>query len=112
MGVNSLPKTVTRQRRDCDLNPGLSAHESSTLTTRLPRHPNGGLVSLNLMANSHLPTPATRPDATRRNCLVVSDWKVCVRPISQLLCLPIEAQWVFLLCFDAVGWAAGRASGL
>jgi len=22
MGVNSLPKTVTRQRRDCDLNPG------------------------------------------------------------------------------------------
>jgi len=23
MGVNSLPKTVTRQRRDCDLNPDL-----------------------------------------------------------------------------------------
>jgi len=22
MGVSSLPKTVTRQRRDCDLNPG------------------------------------------------------------------------------------------
>jgi len=37
--VNSLPKTVTRQRRDCDLNPGLSAPESSTLTTRLPSHP-------------------------------------------------------------------------
>jgi len=36
MGVSSLPKTVTRQRRDCDLNPGLSAPESSTLTTRLP----------------------------------------------------------------------------
>ena len=34
MGVNSLPKTVTRQRRDCDLNPGPSAPESSTLTTR------------------------------------------------------------------------------
>jgi len=34
-GVNSLPKTVTRQRRDCDLNPGPSAPESSTLTTRL-----------------------------------------------------------------------------
>ena len=29
MGVNSLPKTVTRQRRDCDLNPGSSAPESS-----------------------------------------------------------------------------------
>jgi len=38
--VNSLPKTVTRQRRDCDLNPGPSAPESSTLTTRLPSHPN------------------------------------------------------------------------
>jgi len=36
MGVNSLPKTVTRQRRDCDLNPDTSAPESSTLTTRLP----------------------------------------------------------------------------
>ena len=30
MGVNSLPKTVTRQRRDCDLNPGPSAPESET----------------------------------------------------------------------------------
>jgi len=33
MGVNSLPKTVTRQRCDCDLNPGPSAPESSTLTS-------------------------------------------------------------------------------
>ena len=40
MGVNSLPNTVTRQRRDCDLNPGPSSPESSTLTTRLPSHPN------------------------------------------------------------------------
>jgi len=38
MGVNSLPKTVTRQRRGCDLNPGLSAPESRTLTSRLPSH--------------------------------------------------------------------------
>jgi len=37
MGVNSLPKTVTRQRRDCDLNPGPSVPESSMLTTRLWR---------------------------------------------------------------------------
>ena len=34
MGVNSLPKTVTRQRRDCDLNPGPSVPESSTLPSR------------------------------------------------------------------------------
>ena len=44
MGVNSLPKTVTRQRRGCDLNPGPSAPESSTLTTRLPSHPTMTLV--------------------------------------------------------------------
>jgi len=35
--VNSLPKTVTGQRRDCDLNPGPSVPESSTLTTGLLR---------------------------------------------------------------------------
>ena len=40
MGVNSLPKIVTRQRRGRDLNPGPTAPESSTLTTRLPGHPN------------------------------------------------------------------------
>jgi len=33
--VNSLPKTVIRQRRGCDLNTGPSAPESSTLFTRL-----------------------------------------------------------------------------
>jgi len=31
MGVNTLPKTVTRQRRGCDLNPGPSTPESSML---------------------------------------------------------------------------------
>ena len=39
MSVNSLRKTVTRQRHDYDLNPGPFAPESSTLTTRLPSHP-------------------------------------------------------------------------
>ena len=39
MGVSSLLKTVTRQRRDCDLNPGPSAPESSTLTIRLLSRP-------------------------------------------------------------------------
>jgi len=46
MDVNSLPKTVTRQRRGCDLNPGPSAPESRTLTTRLPSHPNLSLHSV------------------------------------------------------------------
>ena len=37
--MNSLPKTVTRQHCSCDLNLGPSTPESSTLTTRLPSHP-------------------------------------------------------------------------
>jgi len=37
--VNSLPKTVTRQRDDCHFNPGPSVPESSMLTTWLPSHP-------------------------------------------------------------------------
>ena len=39
MGVNSLPKTVIWQRNGCYLNPGPSAPESNTLTTRLPSNP-------------------------------------------------------------------------
>jgi len=41
IGVNSLPKTVTRQRHGCNLDPGPSAPESSTLslTSRLPSQP-------------------------------------------------------------------------
>ena len=36
MGVNSLPKTVTRQRRDCDLNPGPSERKcANTIGTEL-----------------------------------------------------------------------------
>jgi len=46
MGVNSLPKTVTRQRHGCDLNPSPTALESSTLTTRLPSHLLGSMLHL------------------------------------------------------------------
>ena len=38
MGVNSLPKTVSRHCRGCNLSTGPSAPESSTLTTRLPSY--------------------------------------------------------------------------
>ena len=38
MSVNSFPKTVTRQRRGCDWNPGPITPESRMLTTRLPSH--------------------------------------------------------------------------
>jgi len=44
MGVNSLTKTVTRQRRGCNLSLGRSAPESSTLATRLPSRPHVGPI--------------------------------------------------------------------
>jgi len=53
MGVNSLPKTVTQQRFDCDLNLGPSAPESSTLTTRLSSH------ATVLIADDNLRNPRT-----------------------------------------------------
>jgi len=39
MGVNSLPKTVTRQNSGCDLNPGVSAPESSTVANHSATEP-------------------------------------------------------------------------
>ena len=52
MCVSSLPKTVTRQRRGCDLNQGPSAPESSTLTTRLPCHPETVLEAFILLSGN------------------------------------------------------------
>ena len=42
--MNSLPKTVIGQRHSCNLNPGPSAPESSTLTAWQPSHSMGGRV--------------------------------------------------------------------
>ena len=53
--MNSLPKTVIRQRRGYDLNPGPSALESSTLTTWLPNHPR---------VVCSIPTPALAANVT------------------------------------------------
>jgi len=51
MGVNSVPKTVTRQRRGRDLNLGPSAPESSTL----PSHPEKGAGGEVCNASAPLP---------------------------------------------------------
>jgi len=57
MGVNSLPKTVTRQHHGWDFNPGPSVPESSTLTTRLPSQPTIYALSINrLINNNHIRT--------------------------------------------------------
>jgi len=68
-----LPKTVTRQRRDCDLNPGPSAPEPSTLATRLPSHPVTACVCIQAYSSineeqamtspSPPPAPAALPPA-------------------------------------------------
>ena len=50
--MNSLPKTVIPQRRDCDLNLGPSAPESSTLATRLPSRPTVKIGPLNTARRS------------------------------------------------------------
>jgi len=64
LGVNSLPKSVTRQRCGCDLNPGPTAPESSTLTTRLPSHPalinESQSVSISMLAVAQDTTQPTR----------------------------------------------------
>jgi len=67
MGVNSLPKTVTRQSRGCDLNPGLSAPESSTLTTRLPSHSCVFIYLFKCFMSS--PPTARAPAALRFRCV-------------------------------------------
>ena len=70
MGVNSLPRTVTRQRRGCDLNPGPTAPESSTLTTRLLLGPTTYMQILNL------PISLTAKDALRgMRYMFVEQWQ-------------------------------------
>jgi len=53
--MNNLPKTVIRRRRDCDLNLGPSAPQSSTLTNRLPSHPPSSTIKI-----TYRPTPTLR----------------------------------------------------
>ena len=63
--MSSLHKTVTRQRRGCDLNPGPSAPESSTLTSWLPSHPQShSIVNFNESVLSLVPRGSLH-DASR-----------------------------------------------
>jgi len=78
MGVNSLPKTVTQQHRGCDLNPGPSAPESSTLTTRLPSHPRSEYINILLGCS----TCTESKDAACYQCSVVSNVLACVHRLD------------------------------
>jgi len=46
--VNSLPKAVTRQRRDCDLNPGLEVLE---VTSSYARHSQSRAQQINKLTS-------------------------------------------------------------
>ena len=76
--MNSLSKTVIRQRRGCDLNPGPSAPESSTLTTRLPSHP----LCVYLVTNwSLVASGGGRPAAGPRDTAISADttgYRYCI----------------------------------
>jgi len=84
MGVNSLTKTVTRQRRGCDLNPGPSAPESSTLTTRLPSHLR--YSSLTNMYNFQI---CFRPELVDVKCTQKSVAWLDISDVDFAICLPL-----------------------
>ena len=88
MGVDSLPKTVTRQRRDGDMNPGPSAPESSTLTARLP---NGVVCCRNNIAC----LLSVFPRAYVRNYTPIFAKYVCMLPIRPWLGPPLASLRYF-----------------
>ena len=72
--MNSLPKTVTRQRRDCDLNPGASAPESSAIALGCAKCPaikqssaDHSLYSMVKRAQRHVSDAQHRPDSRMRS---------------------------------------------
>ena len=89
MGVNSLPKTVTRQRRDCDLNPGPSAPESSTLTTRLPSHPH------ECPSRNNVPPPCIAPKIVRTS---LRRWAYSRRVSCEDRFTNVRPEIAYLLC--------------
>jgi len=100
--VNSLPQTVTRQRRDCDLNPGPSARESSTLTTKLPSHPSVGIGRVYAM-HAILPNnkchfsvelkklPSTEDRVQTVNARVATDYSTLLNDLTLTLALTFQS---------------------
>ena len=106
MGVNSLPKTVTRQRRGCDLNPDPSAPESSTLTT-LNEMTEDRAVTLDAAPNGVQRVPV---DATTARCqsLATSAPPSCdemhVYAILPRACLYVAVQKIETLASRNIGY--------
>ena len=64
--MNSLPKTVTRESRGCDLNPSPSVAESSTLTTQQPSRPCYCHININEIAHNALCTVFLKIESDRQ----------------------------------------------
>jgi len=90
MAVNSLPKTVTRQRRDCDLNPGPSSPSRSPLGYRATVDWRTGRyycdVSLKTAGHGNSAWPLSRrtsaPEHHTNGCCV---GKCCIFHITEVL---------------------------
>ena len=80
MGVNSLPKTVTRQRSECDLNRGPSAPESSTLITR----DEGMHTAMFARASAYKQKRLLYPAAVGGGALSDTAIRLSVCPVTQL----------------------------
>jgi len=100
-----LPKTVTRQRRGCDLNPGLTAPESSTLTTRLPSHPCNLYKIQNAEIDSYYISSWLRCCAVCSYKWIVGEWTQCRTRFNcgrgmqnrTVLCVRVHGNAVLLL---------------
>ena len=89
--MNSLPKTVTRQRRGCDLNRGPTAPESSTLPTRLLSQP------LVVSRPPDSPTNSAGSDGGLMFCCCFFFSALSVRPIISTSTRPIFAAFAVLV---------------
>jgi len=86
MGVNSLSKTVTRQRRDCDLNPGRSAPESCTLHGHGPDTDRTRTKSAHVVGYELNSTTRTRhgPERTQRSFAAKKSVRVRAGPVGSV----------------------------
>ena len=103
MGVNSLPKTVSRQRRGCDLNPGPTAPESSMLTTRLPSHP--GITVLGIYH-------ATRPYEYWAMLQSVCLFDCRLRQVRRRIGQEVTQQLVLALIMSRLDYCNSMLAGL
>jgi len=87
MGVNSLPKTVTRQRRGCDLNPDPSvqhANHSATEPASMGRKGRGkGRSRRSASAPREIPSNFSAPFAPMSMSIVDLYSAIATKPLTR-----------------------------